>query len=109
MSGLGECKPRDILGLISAAACNTDNENIINPNYIFQRLKEKKARTIQPSKKRKIEDIRAQWVTFEKLNQWFTDQRAFLLETKFAEDIEVVNEDGSLEEILSLKRLDGGL
>ena len=46
-----------------------------------------------------VKDIRCQWTTYEKLNQWFEDQREVLLNLKFAEDQQVINEDGTTEEI----------
>ena len=83
---------------MATATKGTPHEGITT-QYLFRKLREKKVETLKPSKKRKIEDIRSQWVNYEKCNQWFTDQKSVLIDTQFAEDQTVINTDCTVEEL----------
>ena len=98
VSGRGEAKPRDFLAVIDAAIKDTPHTNL-KEKYIYDKLWVQKAESLQCSGAIQVEDIRSQWTTYEKLNQWFTDTKQVLLDLKFAEDQQVINEDGSVEEL----------
>ena len=89
VSGTGEAKAKDSMAIISATVKNTKHQDSINVKYAYERIKLNKAERIQNSSIRGVEDIRCQWTTYEKLNQWFGDAKLVLLKYKFAEDRKV--------------------
>ena len=46
-----------------------------------------------------VEDIRVQWTTYEKTNQWLSDSKEVLIDYGFAEERNTVREDGLVEEL----------
>ena len=90
VSGTGEAKAKDIMSIISAAVKNTKHQDSVNVQYAYERIRLSEAERMQNSSIRGVEDIRCQWTTYEKLNQWFDDAKPVLLKYKFAEDRKVM-------------------
>ena len=87
--GTGEVKVKDILAIISAIVKNTKHQDSVNEQYTYERIRLAEAERMQNSSVRGVEDIRCQWTTYEKLNQWFDDAKPVLLKYKFAENRKV--------------------
>ena len=98
VSGQGEAKPRDIIGTISTALVGTRHEHI-SPDYVYRKLRRERPEAMQKSRMRNCEDIRLQWTTREKLDQWFTDSKVVLIDLKFGEDRITINDDGTIDEL----------
>ena len=77
------------MAIISAAVKNTKHQNSINVQYAYKRIRLADAERIQNSSVREVKDIRCQWTTYEKLNQWCDDTKPVLLKYKFADDRKV--------------------
>jgi len=90
VSGTGEAKAKDIMSIISAAVKNTKHQDSVNVKYAYEKIRLIEAERMQNSSIRGVEDIRCQWTTYEKLNQWFDDAKPVLLKYKFAEDRKVM-------------------
>ena len=89
VSGTGEAKAKDIMAIISAAVKNTKHQDSVNVKYAYEKIRLNEAERMQNGSVRGVEDIRCQWTTYEKLNQWFDDAKPVLLKYKFAEDRKV--------------------
>ena len=98
VSGQGEAKLRDILGTISIAIEGTQHKKL-SVEHIYKKLKKDEPESLQKGRQRNCKDIRSKWTTAENIGQWFDDSRQMLIDEGFAEDMRVVNLDGSLEEL----------
>ena len=75
----GEAKSKDIMAIKSASVKNTKYQDSVNVQYTYERIRLSEAERMQNSSVRGVEDIRCQWTTYEKLNQWFDDAKPLLL------------------------------
>ena len=67
------------MAIISTAVKNTKYQDSVNVQYTYERIRLAEAERMQNSSVRGVEDIRCQWTTHEKLNQWFDDANPLLL------------------------------
>ena len=74
------------MAIISTAVKNTKHQDSVNVQYAYERIRLTETERIQNSSVRGVEDIRYQWTTYEKPNQWFDDAKSVLLKFRFAED-----------------------
>ena len=77
------------MALISAVVQNTKHEDTINISYAYDRLRINEAEKFQSNSARGLDDIRFQWISYEKLNKWFDDAKPIILKYKCVEDRKV--------------------
>ena len=73
VSGMGEAKPRELKGILSAAVRETKHEASFELESVYRKAISSQAETMQNSKRQQNEDIRSQWTTFEKISIWLKD------------------------------------
>ena len=71
----GELDAQEIVAVMLAACLGTVHEDKFNTKYAWETCRRENADILIPTGVKEIEDIRWQWVTYEKLDQWFTDKR----------------------------------
>ncbi len=93
LSGEGECKPKDLKGIIGAAIANTPLEDELSSEYVYKKLMEKFPNTVRQSKAMKVEDRRSNWTTYPNINLWFDGAKESLLRYGYAEEGEQLVKD----------------
>ncbi len=78
-SGNGECKPRKVKGLICAAIANTEYYRKFSASYVYRKLREQFADTIQELKVMNVEDCCMNWTPYPNLNLLFDGTKAELV------------------------------
>jgi hypothetical protein len=95
-AGDGELKSKDIKRLIGASIEGTEYEGAFEIESVWRKLRTTFPEKLQAAKKISVEDARAQWTTFDNLNQWFDDVKKDLIRTGLVDDIEVLDEEGNM-------------
>lgn len=95
-AGDGELKSKDMKRLIGASIVGTAYEGAFKVESVWRKLRTTFPEKLQAAKKISVEDARAQWTTFDNLNQWFDDVKKDLLRTGLVDDIEVLDEEGNI-------------
>ena len=100
----GELKSRDIKRLIGASTIGTPHEGAFQAESVWRKVLTEFPASLQAANKVSVEDARAQWTTYDNLNQWFDDVKKDLIATGLVEDKEVLDEEGTLVSEVCFKR-----
>jgi hypothetical protein len=73
--GDGELKGKDFKRLIGASIIGTEHEARFNIKTAWKKVRNEFPEALQVATKLMVEDARAQWTTFDNLNQWFDDAK----------------------------------
>jgi hypothetical protein len=73
--GNGELKGKDFKRLIGASIIGTEHEARFNIKTAWKKVRNEFPEALQVATKLMVEDARAQWTTFDNLNQWFDDAK----------------------------------
>lgn len=95
-AGDGELKGKDIKRLIGASMVGTKYEGAFKVDSVWRKLRTTFPEKLQAAKKTSVEDARAQWTTFDNLNQWFDDVKKDLLRTGLVDDTVVLDDEGNM-------------
>ncbi|KAI2513446.1 hypothetical protein MHU86_920 [Fragilaria crotonensis] len=102
--GDGELKGRDLKRLIGASIVGTQHETAFKVESVWRRVRKDFPESLQAANKISVDDARAQWTTFDNLNQWFDDVKRDLLTTGLVVDEEVFNNEGGLVSEVRFKK-----
>ena len=94
--GDGEMRGREIKRLIGAAIVGTEYNNKFKIESVWRKMRREFPEQLQAASKVSIDDARAQWTTFDNLQQWFDDVKKDLIETGLVIDAEVRDANGVL-------------
>jgi len=94
--GDGELRGRDIKRVIGAAIMGTRHDGAFRIESAWKKMKVEYPRTFQAAKCLAIDDSRAQWTTFENLQQWFDDVKKDMIATGLVLDREIRDSNGKL-------------
>ena len=94
--GDGELKGRDVKRLIGALIVETPHEEAFQVESVWRKVRSEYPAALQAANKLSVEDARAQWTTYDNLNQWSDDVKEDLIETGLVEDKVVLDKDGKL-------------
>ena len=94
-----QATPMDIKGAMMASVKDTAYEGTFNIEAAWTRLRELYPEEISPSKRTTVENIRSEWTTYEKLDDWFTQNKPLLIKSGLAVDEPMVLPDGSTAEL----------
>jgi hypothetical protein len=96
--GDGELKGKDLKRLIGASIVGTPHANLYKPESVWRKACAEFPDALQAATKIAVEDARAQWTTYDNLNQWFDDaKKEDILATGLVEDEKVFDaENGAL-------------
>ena len=83
--GKGEAKPKHIRSVLYADVKNTPHESSAKIENIYRKVLTTQAYGMINSSQLDVEDIRMQWTTYEKMNQWLSDSKQVLLDYGFAD------------------------
>ena len=92
----GEMRGREIKRLMGAAVQGTEFDGAFKIESAFRKLLREFPAQLQPANKMSVDDARAQWTTFDNLQQWFVDAKKDLIETGLVIDEEVRDANGVL-------------
>jgi hypothetical protein len=93
--GDGELQGKDLKRLIGASIVGTRHADLYKPESVWRKVRNEFPESLQAATKIAVEDARAQWTTYDNLNQWFDDVKKDLLATGLVEN-----------EIVSMMRTD---
>ena len=82
--------------LIGAATVGTTYEKAFKVHSVWRKVRSKFPEVLQAGTKISVEDARAQWTTYDNLDQWFDDVKKDLIATGLVEDKPVLDEEGKL-------------
>ena len=102
MKQLGRSKQatlQDTKAVMLASVKDTEHEGSFNIEYTWARLRELYPNEIVPSKVQTAENIRSDWTTYTKLNDWFTMNKPMLINSGLAIDRPHTLPDGTLAEL----------
>ncbi len=102
--GDGELKGRDIKRLIGASMIGTKHEAAFKAESVWRKVRKDFPESLKAANKIAVDDARAQWTTFDNLNQWFDDVKRDLLTTGLVVDEQVFNDEGGLGLRCNLRR-----
>ncbi len=94
--GDGELKGRDVKRLIGASIVGTPYVAAFQIESVWRKVRSKFPAALQAANKISVEDARAQWTTYNNLDQWFDDVKKDLIGTGLVEDKVVLDADGKL-------------
>jgi hypothetical protein len=94
--GDGELKGRDVKRLIGASIVGTPHEAAYQVELVRRKVRSEFPTALQAANKISVEDARAQWTTYDNLNQWFDDVKKDLIATGLVEDQAVLDKHGKL-------------
>jgi hypothetical protein len=95
--GDGELRGKDLRRLIGASKVGTVHADSYKVNSVWRKVTREFPESLQAATKIAVEDARAQWTTYDNLNQWFDDvKKDLLLDTGLAEDEMVYDEKGEM-------------
>jgi hypothetical protein len=94
--GDGELRGKDLRRLIGASMVGTPHANAYKVESVWRKVRTEFPDALQAATKIAVEDARAQWTTYDNLNQWFDDVKRDLLATGLVEDEQVLDEKGGL-------------
>jgi hypothetical protein len=92
----GEMRGREIKRLIGAAILGTSYDDEFTIESVWRKVRREFPEHLQAANKMSVDDARAQWTTFDNLQQWFNDAKKDLIETGLVIDAEVRDRDGVL-------------
>ena len=95
-AGQGEINGSEIRQLIGAAINRTSYENKFTIRSVWEKLLMEFPESTQAATKISIEDGRAEWTTFDNLNQWLTDVKQDLIDTGLVLDRPVYDSEGNV-------------
>eukprot|EP00588_Corethron_pennatum_P028771 CAMPEP_0194335564 /NCGR_PEP_ID=MMETSP0171-20130528/70038_1 /TAXON_ID=218684 /ORGANISM="Corethron pennatum, Strain L29A3" /LENGTH=199 /DNA_ID=CAMNT_0039098711 /DNA_START=1061 /DNA_END=1660 /DNA_ORIENTATION=+ len=101
--GMGEAKPWELKGILSAAVYETKHKAAFELESVYRKAISSQAETMQNSKRQQNKDIRSQWTMYEKISTWLQDLGQVLKDIGFAEEKEFVNEDRDTEYLFILE------
>ena len=101
--GDGELKGRDVKRLIGASIVGTPYEAAFQIESVWRKVRSEFPAALQAANKISVEDARAQWTTYNNLDQWFDDVKKDLIGTGLVEDKVVLDADGKLVSEVSFK------
>ena len=76
-----EATPQDIKAVMLASVKETRHEGSFNIEYAWRRVRELYPDEVVPSKMQTAENIRSDWTTFSKLNDWFDMNKPILVDS----------------------------
>ncbi len=82
--------------LIGASIVGTPYEAAFQVESVTRKVRSEFPAALQAANKISVEDARAQWTTYDNLDQWFDNVKKDLIGTGFVEDKVVMDEDGKL-------------
>jgi len=91
----GEMSTAQINATLTAATLDTVHEGKFNDEYAWREVRRIHADILVPTGIVQAEDIRWQWVTYEKVKQFYQDHQGLLLKYGFAIDEPEVLKDGT--------------
>jgi hypothetical protein len=94
--GDGELRGKDLRRLKGALIVGTPHANSYKVESAWRKVRTEFPDALQAATKIAVEDARAQWTTYDNLNQWFDDVKQDLLATGLVEDERVLDEKGEL-------------
>jgi hypothetical protein len=94
--GDGELKGKDLKGLIGASMIGTPHADAYKPESVWRKVRAKYPDALQAATMIAVDDARAQWTTYDNLNQWFDDVKKDLLATGLVDDEIVLDSEGEL-------------
>jgi hypothetical protein len=94
--GDGELKGKDLKRLIGASIVGTPHADLYKPESVWRKVRNEFPESLQAATKIAVEDARAQWTTYDNLNQWFDDVKKDLLATGLVENEIVYDENGEM-------------
>ena len=92
----GEMRGREIKRLIGAAILGTPYNEQFTIESVWRKVRREFPEHLQAASNMSVDDARAQWTTFDNLQQWFNDAKKDLIETGLVIDAEVRDTDGVL-------------
>ena len=99
LSRSSQATPIEIKAAMMASVKDTRHEGTFNVEYAWHRLRELYPEEIAPSNTSTTENIRSEWTTYTKLDDWFTVHKPILLKSGLAIDKPMVSPDGSTAEV----------
>jgi hypothetical protein len=102
--GDGELKSKDFKRLIGASIVGTEHEASFKVETVWRRLRTEFPESLQASTRLMVEDARAQWTTFDNLNQWFDDVKKDLIKTGLVLNQQVLNDEGAVVSELMFRK-----
>ena len=102
--GDGELKGRDVKRLIGASVVGTSHEASFQVESVWRKVRREFPDALQAATKLSIDDARAQWTTYDNLNQWFDNAKNDLLRTGLVVDESVFV--GLVSEVWFLKDME---
>ncbi|KAI2506187.1 hypothetical protein MHU86_8222 [Fragilaria crotonensis] len=94
--GDGEVRGRDLKIKIGASIVGTEHEAAFKVELVWRKVRNKFPEALQAANKVCVEDARAQWTTFDNLDQWFDDVKKDLITTGLVDDEIVLDGDGKV-------------
>jgi len=94
--GEGELKGRDVKRLIGASIVGTEHETRFKVESVWRKVRREFPAALQAATKLVVDDARAQWTTFDNLNQWFDDVKNDLIKTGLVVNEQVLDGGGAL-------------
>lgn len=91
--------PMDIKAAMMVLVKDTEYEGTFNIEAAWTRLRELYPEELAPSKLLTTENIRADWTTYDKLDDWFTQHKPILINSGLAINRPMVLPDGSTAEL----------
>jgi len=82
----GELSSSEIRATMLAAVEGTEHEENFSVEYAWRRLRKEFPDEVTPVAKLQVDDIRGEWTTWEKMNQWFDDSKKVLVDNGLAYD-----------------------
>ena len=103
--GDGELKGKDLKRLIGASILGTPHANAYKVESVWRKAQREFPDALQAATKIAVEDARAQWTTYDNLNQWFDDVKKDILATGLVVDENVFDaENGALVSEVRFKK-----
>ena len=101
--GDGELKGRDLKRVIGASIVGTPHESSFQVESVWRKVRSEFPAALQAANKISVEDARAQWTTYDNLDQWFDNVKKDLIGTGLVEDKVELDKDGKLVSEVSFK------
>ena len=95
----GELRSNEIRSLIKASIQNTPWDVKLNIDHIWKRLRKNFPNEFCPKTTTTIEDIRANWTTYDNIDKWFTNNKQPLIDSKLFIDKPMKMPNGDVSEL----------
>jgi hypothetical protein len=103
--GNGELKSKDFQRIIGASMLGTPYADRFKPSSVWRKARTKYPDGIQAGTKIAVDDARAQWTTYDNLDQWFDDAKRDIIATGLVEDEKIYDsESGELVSEVRFKK-----